>query len=165
MIREISYFVFLFTLIGCTSRPLRHSDDCTDFAETSKRLRNATIYFRDSTYATASSIETDGHMLYWVDSATKTVQEDLLQQVEKIVFYDRRMDERVGLGGLIGTIIVSILISSDSKPVYEWEPSNIFGYAGLALMGLSMTTGGVIGGTIAYMAPVPITYTVSDSLR
>ncbi len=167
MLRGHTIIIIWIMISGCTSRPLRYSDDFRDFAETAKNSNHSNIYFRDSTYTTALSIETDGHMLYWVDSKTKIKKEDLLRNVMKITFYDRKMGPQVGLGALIGTIAASkmIAIENDESPFYSWKFPHIFSYDGLSQIAMAMVTGGIIGGSFVYLEPITITYTVSDSLR
>lgn len=167
----ICLLVFI-VMNGCAPRPLLHSDDFLDFAETAKKLKKATIYFRDSTYSTASAIETDGHMIYWVDQETKTNQEDLLNQVEKITFRDH--ESSGGFGALAGGICAYFLLrrqmqKTDKEPepaILNFFPFNLFQAVGMYSLALIyLGTGSTLGGLTGYGIGIPITYSVSDSLR
>ena len=164
--------LFFIVMSGCTTRPLLYTDDFHNFAETAKKLKKATIYFRDSTYSTASTIETDGHMIYWIDQETKTNQEDLLNQVEKITFRDH--ESSGGIGALAGGICAYFLLrremqKTDKEPepaILNFFPFNLFQAVGMYSLALIyLGTGSSLGGLTGYGIGIPITYTVSDSLR
>ncbi|MBL7994803.1 hypothetical protein JNM05_05475, partial [bacterium] len=116
MLNRFNIFMVLssmFLLVSCSSITLTSTEDIRTFNKASKKYKDGIIYFCDSTYATASTIEIDGRMIYWVDRETKTPQEDLLREVQYIKYYDRNMG--AGVGGLIAATGVYLLLHQSLK--------------------------------------------------
>ncbi|KAB2877977.1 hypothetical protein F9K33_14910 [bacterium] len=161
MLKDFTIFFLLcyvFLLVSCTSIPLTSTEDIREFNKASKKYKNGIIYFRDSTYATASTIEIDGRMIYWVDRETKKSQEDLLREVQYIKYYDRNMG--AGIGGLLGATGVYLYLHSSLKHEDNNIVYSIFQAQFLFAITVSLAVGGAAGGILGYIVGVPVTFEI-----
>ena len=153
----------VFLLVSCTSIQLTSTEDIREFNKASKKYKNGIIYFRDSTYAAASTIEIEGRMIYWVDRETKTAQEALLREVQSIKYYDRNMG--AGVGGLIGATGVYLLLHQSLKHEDNNIVNSLFQAQFLFAITVSLAVGGAAGGILGYIGGVPVTYEIDYAGR